>query len=140
VKQPVYRETLGMKNFSRGFFLSAIAAGALIAAGVRFAAADGQSGQSPAPAPSPVIVVIKDFAFSPDTLTVSVGSSVTWRNNDSVAHTVTANGKSFDSGNLAGGKTFTYAFTKPGTYDYVCSYHPSMTATVVVSAPASPSP
>lgn len=129
-----------MKRFSRGFFLSAIAAGALIAAGARFAAADGQAGQPPAPAPTPVIVVIKDFSFSPATLTVPVGSSVTWQNKDSVAHTATANGKSFDSGNLEGGKSFTYTFTKPGTYDYVCSYHSSMTATVVVTAPASASP
>jgi manganese oxidase len=129
-----------MKTLSRGFFLSAIAAGVLIAAGARFAAADGQSGQSPAPAPSPAVVVIKDFAFTPSTLTVPVGSSVTWQNKDSVAHTATSNDKSFDSGNLGNGKSFTYTFTKPGTYDYICSYHPSMTATVVVTAPASASP
>ena len=124
-----------MKRFSRGFLLSAIAAGAIIAACVRFAAADVQSGQSPAPAST---VVIKDFGFSPSALTVPAGTAVTWQNKDSVAHTVT--GKGFDSGNLDGGKSYTYTFAKPGTYDYVCSYHPSMTASVVVTAPASPSP
>jgi manganese oxidase len=127
-----------MKQFSRGFFLSAIAAGAIIAACVRFAAADAQSGASPAPAASPSIVVIKDFAFSPSALTVPAGTTVTWQNKDSVAHTVT--GKGFDSGNLDGGKSYTYTFAKAGTYDYVCSYHPSMTASVVVTAAASPSP
>ena len=124
-----------MKRFSRGFLLSAIAAGAIIAACVRFAAADVQSGQSPAPTST---VVIKDFGFSPSALTVPVGTTVTWQNKDSVAHTVT--GKGFDSGNLDGGKSYTYTFAKPGTYNYVCSYHPSMTASVVVTAPASPSP
>lgn len=122
-----------MMKFSRGFFLSAVAAGALLAGVINFARADGQSG-TPAPAQSPYAVSMKDFAFSPATIKIPAGATVRWTNNDSVAHNVTS--KSFDSGNLDGGRSFSYTFTKAGSYDYVCTYHPGMSGTVVVEAPA----
>jgi len=77
-------------------------------------------------------VTIKNFAFSPATLDVSVGTTVTWTNNDSATHTVTADDGSFDSGNLATGKSFTFTFKKAGTFTYHCSIHPNMKATIVV--------
>ena len=123
-----------MKMLTRGLFLSAIAAGALIAGVINFAAADGQS-PAPAPAASPYVVRMKDFAFSPSTIKVPVGATVRWKNDDSVAHTVTSSSKSFDSGNLESGHSFTFTFTKSGSYPYVCTYHPDMTGTVVVQAP-----
>jgi len=127
-----------MKKFTRGFFLSAIAAGALIAGVIKFAAADGQAA-APAPVASPYVISIKDFAFSPATIKIPVGATVRWKNDDSVAHTVTSKG--FDSGNLDSGRSFTFTFTKSGSYAYVCTYHQSMTGTVVVDAPAdAPSP
>lgn len=81
-------------------------------------------------------VEIKNFAYSPQAITVKVGTTVTWINSDSVAHTVTtSNGpESFNSGSLAQGKTFSFTFTKTGDYKYFCSFHPSMTsATVTVT-------
>ncbi len=77
-------------------------------------------------------VVMKNLAFDPDSVTIKVGESVTWTNEDSSTHTVVANNGEFDSGSLAKGDTFTFKFDKAGTYPYHCSIHPSMTGTVVV--------
>ena len=75
--------------------------------------------------------------FSPSTITVVIGvnNTVQWVNNDTAPHTVTATDHSFDSGNLNPGDTWTYTFTKPGTYSYVCTYHPWMMGTVIVVSP-----
>jgi manganese oxidase len=140
MRRHVCGETNGMKNFTRGFLLSAVAAGALIAGVINFAAADGQSpAAAPVPAVSPFVVTMKDFAFSPSTIKVPVGATVKWKNDDSAAHTVTSTSKGFDSGNLDSGRSFTFTFTKSGSYGYVCTYHPNMTGMVVVE-PATESP
>jgi plastocyanin len=78
-------------------------------------------------------VTIKGFAFTPGTLTIKVGTTVKWTNQDSVAHTVTSDTGLFDSGDLAAGDTFSYTFTQAGTFAYHCTMHPSMTATIVVT-------
>jgi plastocyanin len=78
-------------------------------------------------------VAIKGFAFSPATLTIKVGTTVKWTNQDSVAHTVTSDTGLFDSGDLAAGDTFIFTFTQAGTFAYHCTMHPSMTATIVVT-------
>jgi plastocyanin len=76
------------------------------------------------------------FAFSPSTLTVSAGTTIVWKNTTSTPHTVTSNdGKTFDSGNstpINAGDTFSFKFTKVGTFNYHCSFHPSMIGTIVV--------
>lgn len=77
-------------------------------------------------------VAISNFAFSPATLTVAVGTKVTWTNNDSVAHTVTADNGAFGSQSVDSGSTFSFTFTKAGTYTYHCAIHPYMTATITV--------
>lgn len=77
-------------------------------------------------------VQIKGFAFNPGSLSVAVGTKVTWTNDDSVAHTVTANDGSFDSGQLQPGSSFSHTFSKAGTIAYHCNNHPSMTATIIV--------
>jgi predicted lipoprotein with Yx(FWY)xxD motif len=77
-------------------------------------------------------IQIANFAFAPTSLTVSAGTTVTWTNADSTAHTVTADDGSFDSGNLDPGKTFSFTFKTPGTYAYHCAIHPNMKATIVV--------
>jgi amicyanin len=84
---------------------------------------------------------IKDFAFSPSSLTIKVGDKVTWTNQDSAPHTVTADSRGeFDSGRLSQGDTFSYTFDTAGTFDYHCSIHPFMQATVIVqNGTASPS-
>ena len=61
-------------------------------------------------------VDITGFAFSPETLTISVGDTVTWTNKESATHTATADGGEFDSGNLGNGDTFSYTFTTAGTF------------------------
>jgi amicyanin len=77
------------------------------------------------------------FAFSPATLTIKAGTTVTWINNTAVGHTVTSDdGKSFDSGTsnpiAAQGGTFSFTFTTPGTFAYHCEIHPFMKATIIV--------
>ncbi len=77
-------------------------------------------------------VSIKNFSFG-QPLTVPVGTTVTWKNEDSMTHTVTATDNSFDSGDLEQGATFSFTFTKAGTYSYVCQLHPNMKGTVTVT-------
>ncbi|HKB88584.1 MAG TPA: cupredoxin family copper-binding protein [Patescibacteria group bacterium] len=78
-------------------------------------------------------VIIQGNAFTPDALTVKVGTKITWTNNDSYAHTVTSNNGAFDSGNLASGQSFSFTFTKAGSYGYYCMVHPFMKAKIVVT-------
>lgn len=67
-------------------------------------------------------VTISNFQFAPKNVTVKVGTVVTWNNKEGT-HTVTADNGSFQSPNLTAGKTFSYTFTKAGTYRYYCSFH-----------------
>lgn len=80
-----------------------------------------------------VQVDIRNSAFSPSVIHVATGTTVTWKNDDSVSHTVTSKTGLFDSKDMYNGNTFSYTFKKAGTYPYVCIYHSMMTGTVVVS-------
>jgi len=88
------------------------------------------------PAATPVTgqasVNISGFAYIPQTLTVFVGTTVTWTNNDSVVHTVTSDNNLFDSGNIATGATFSHTFEQKGTFNYHCTIHPFMTGKIIV--------
>ncbi|MFH1150916.1 MAG: cupredoxin domain-containing protein [Actinomycetota bacterium] len=75
-------------------------------------------------------VTMKGQAFSPAEVTIKVGEAVSWMNDDSVAHTIT--GADFDSGEIQPGMEFIRTFTKPGTYDYHCTIHPTMTGKTIV--------
>ncbi len=77
-------------------------------------------------------VLINDFAFISADVTVDVGTAVTWRNDQSVEHTVTGDDEEFDSANLPEGASFTQTFEEPGTFTYHCEIHPSMTGTINV--------
>ena len=93
---------------------------------------------APAPAPTgtPVPVKIAQLAFSPASVTVPVGGTVTWTNSDPVGHTVTSMGKgplALASTTIDAGGTYSHTFTAAGTYQYYCAIHPDMMATVVVS-------
>ena len=83
---------------------------------------------------APNQVTIDNFAFNPKTLTVPVGTEVTWINRDDVPHTATSTVKPrvFDSKTLDTDDTFSYVFTAPGTYQYYCAVHPHMTGEIVV--------
>jgi amicyanin len=92
------------------------------------------SATGPAPAPQPgTAVTIKDFKFNPATLTVPVGTTVSWTNQDEEPHSVVAKDGSFHSPGLDTNGTYSFTFANPGTYDYVCGIHPFMTASVVVT-------
>lgn len=78
-------------------------------------------------------VTIQNFAFNPPTLTVKVGTEVTWTNQDSTTHTVTFDTGGTKSGDLAQGATYKQTFSSAGTLAYHCSIHPTMTATVTVT-------
>lgn len=78
-------------------------------------------------------VSIDNFAFAPETLTVHAGDTVTWTNRDEEPHTVAASDGSFHSPGLGTGATFSRTFATPGTFDYVCSIHPMMHGSVVVT-------
>lgn len=79
-------------------------------------------------------VLIQNFVFMPKSLTVKVGTTVTWTNQDSTTHTVTSDsGSELSSGGIAPTHTYSHTFAQTGTFNYHCSIHPSMTATVVVT-------
>jgi len=78
------------------------------------------------------MVVMKNFDFSPMSLTIKAGSSVTWKNLDGEPHTVTSVDGLFRSGALDENDTYTFKFDKPGTYKYLCSIHPRMMAAIIV--------
>jgi plastocyanin len=78
---------------------------------------------------------IKNMMFTPSQITVAKGGSVTWTNNDSTTHTVVddlSNVGGPASGNIAPGSTYSFTFTKTGSFQYHCSIHPSMRGTIVV--------
>jgi plastocyanin len=77
-------------------------------------------------------VKIDNFSFTPATVIVTAGTTVTWTNSDDIPHTVVSDDKSFKSKVLDTDEKFSYTFTKPGTYPYFCSVHPKMTAKIVV--------
>jgi plastocyanin len=77
-------------------------------------------------------VTISNMAFGPASVTIPVGTKVTWTNTDPAAHTATADGGTFNSGHLNPGQSFTYTFDKAGTFDYHCQYHPYMKGTITV--------
>ena len=74
---------------------------------------------------------IASYAFSPSSLSIRTGDSVTWTNSDAAVHTVTGNG--LNSGNLAQGATYPYTFSLAGSFIYHCAIHPSMTGSVIVN-------
>ena len=79
-------------------------------------------------------VKIDNFSFGPATLTVPVGTTVTWINRDDIPHTVvsTDDSKTFKSKVLDTDEKFSFTFNKAGTYPYFCSIHPKMTGKVIV--------
>ena len=96
----------------------------------------GGNQQTPAQQETPVTgvsqVTIQNFAYQPANMQVRAGTTVTWTNRDNVPHTVTFRNGMKDSGLLAYGQLFSYTFNTPGTYQYYCTVHPYMVATVIV--------
>ena len=79
-----------------------------------------------------VEVKIDNFSFTPASITIAAGTTVTWTNRDDIPHTVVSDEKVFKSKVLDTDEKFSYTFSKPGTYPYFCSVHPKMTGKVIV--------
>ena len=94
------------------------------------AASPGSSAK--AAQPTSAEVKIDNFSFGPASLTVAVGTTVTWTNRDDIPHTVVSTDKVFKSKVLDTDEKFSFTFAKAGTYPYFCSIHPKMTGSVVV--------
>lgn len=77
-------------------------------------------------------IEIVDFKFAPPAVTVAADTKVSWTNQDQAAHTATAEDGSFDTGTLKEGAERTIAFDEPGSYEYICEFHPFMHGTVEV--------
>ena len=95
--------------------------------------------EAPAPKPKAIAaasgsVTIADFSFTPGSLTINQGDTVTWVNNGPTAHSATATGGSFNTGILKAGQSASHTFDQAGTFSYYCQPHPFMKATVVVQA------
>jgi plastocyanin len=84
------------------------------------------------PSAANVAVKIDNFVFGPQTITVPVGTTVTWTNSDDIPHTTVSTDGVFKSKVMDTDEKFSYTFTKAGTYPYYCSVHPKMTGQVVV--------
>jgi len=82
-------------------------------------------------------VSIDNLSYNPSSLTITVGETVTWSNDDALDHTVTSEDM-FDSGLLSSGDTFEYTFDEAGTFDYTCTIHPSMQGTIIVEEQSGP--
>jgi len=93
------------------------------------AAADNKAQQ-----PSVYAVKIDNFSFSPATLTVPAGTTVTWTNHDDMAHNVVSSEHKFKSKVLDTDESFSTTLTEPGTYQYFCGLHPKMVGKIVVEA------
>ena len=76
--------------------------------------------------------IMQNYTYQPANMQVRVGTTVTWTNQDSVPHSVTFKNGMKDSGLLTQGQSFSYTFNTPGTYQYYCTVHPYMVATVTV--------
>jgi plastocyanin len=82
-------------------------------------------------------IAMKNISFQPGEITVKVGTTVTWTNDDPSSHTVTSGTRGnpsglFDSGNVGPGGTFSFTFNEAGTFDYYCKIHPGMDGVIIV--------
>jgi plastocyanin len=108
-----------------GLLATVMAATLLLSAG-----SPGSSASTAEPASAEVKV--DNFSFGPATVTVAVGTTVTWTNRDDIPHTIVSTDKVFKSKVLDTDEKFSFTFSKAGTYPYFCSIHPKMTGSVVV--------
>ena len=113
--------------------LSTLAAGQYVNAPRRTMFGNENAAKTTAAAPAQTIT-IDNFMFSPMTMTIPAGTTVTWTNKDDIPHTVVETSQKFKSKALDTDDSFSYTFTQPGTYEYFCSMHPKMTAKIVVEA------
>ena len=117
---------------SKSLWIAGMATAVTVALGLLLAGSPHAAANAQQAAPATAEVKIDNFSFGPATLTVAVGTTVTWTNRDDIPHTVVSDDKAFKSKVLDTDEKFSFTFTKPGTYGYFCSIHPKMTGKVVV--------
>jgi plastocyanin len=110
--------------------LSAVGAAALLAAGLPRLSAAGEAVVQAAA--SPATVQIDNFSFAPATLTVTAGTTVTWKNEDDSPHRIGDKNGTFKSAALDTDDTFSHTFATPGEYPYICTIHPYMVGKIIV--------
>jgi len=93
---------------------------------------DGRAAATASPRSTTHTVVIDSLRFDPQVLRVKAGDTIVWVNHDPFPHTVTAEGKSFDSHEIAPGRSWKYTARKAGEFAYACVLHPTMKATLRV--------
>lgn len=111
----------------------AIAVMAVLSAAAPLIPNPGGMAAEAAPAAKGAIIKIANFDFGPTTVTVPVGASVTWVNNDDDAHSVVADNHAFRSAPLDTGESYSFTFAKAGTYGYHCGLHPQMHGKIIVT-------
>src|SRR5271168_5240353 len=114
----------------RIMWVPSLAAAVMIAMLALAGSASVQANEQPSTANAEV--KIDNFVFGPQTVTVPVGTTVTWTNKDDIPHTSVSTDGVFKSKVLDTDDHFSYTFSKPGTYPYYCTIHPKMTGKVVV--------
>ena len=92
----------------------------------------GSQGLTPTTGALEVKIAISGFKFDPATITIQVGATVTWTNQDSVDHLVAGDDGSWKSETMAKGATYSHTFDKAGTYTYICKIHTTMKGTIIV--------
>jgi plastocyanin len=115
---------------------------AILGMSIGLAACGGYSASTVAPTPAPAgstsvtipmgASTLTTNGFGPNPLTVSAGTTISWLNDDNTAHTSAADGRQWDSGTIAPGGRFNFAFASPGRFTYHCQIHPNMVGTIVV--------
>jgi plastocyanin len=113
-----------------GLVLGAVAVTALLAAALPELTAAGEA--VVAVAAGPATIDIDNFAFTPPTLTVTAGTTVTWKNEDDSPHRIGDKNGTFKSAALDTDDTFSHTFTTPGEYPYICTIHPYMVGKIIV--------
>src|SRR3954454_9306853 len=89
-------------------------------------------GEQATRAATSTVIVIKDYAFGPSSMSVEPGTTVTWVNEDESPHTIADKGKAFRSAALDTNDRFSYTFTQPGEFTYYCTMHPMMVGRIIV--------
>jgi len=115
----------------RNMWVAGLAAPVMIVMLLLFAGSPSVTANDQPPATT-ADVKIDNFVFTPQTLTVAAGTTVTWTNKDDIPHTAVSTEGVFKSKVMDTDEKFSYTFTKAGTYPYFCSIHPKMTGKVVV--------
>jgi plastocyanin len=122
-----------MKNVRAGIYALMMVAALGTVPALRALTVSAAQEAKPATEPAKTVAIdIDNFKFGVVSLEIAAGTTVTWTNRDDVPHTVVSVKKLFKSPALDTGEHFSYTFADSGTFDYYCSVHPRMTATIVV--------